>query len=82
MEGRAREIRKQAANCIRLFLSGKVSWDHLIEEFKSSEDSDTRDVIKLIEEATAGINKYERLDGSQSNLKESMEKLIKRLEAQ
>ena len=80
MEENAKKLRKQAADCIRQFLSGHVSCDHLIEEFRSADDRDIREIIQLVEEATAGIDRYQRLERREPGFREKMEKLIHRLE--
>ena len=80
MKDSTQEIRKRVAECIRQFLSGHVSCDHLIYEFKHSDDEDVREIIRLVEEATADIDKYERADRRESHFKESMEALIRKLE--
>ena len=80
MNDQSRTVRKKAADCIRRFLSGNVSCDHLVEEFRSSEDREVREVIELVEKATENIDKYERLDRSEAEIKGLMENLIARLE--
>lgn len=69
------------AECIRQLLAGKISCDHLIEEFKYSRDSDVRAIVKLIEKATEGLDLYERVERGESEFVETMEGFIKRLEA-
>ena len=80
MEDRMIEIRKQVAQCLRQFLKGHVSCDHLIEEFKHADDSKVREIIELIEKETEKIDKYEIKERRESEFKETMENLIKKLE--
>ena len=80
MDDRVRRMRSQLAVCIRQFLSGHVSSDHLSEEFKTSDDSRIREALDLIEKETASIDKYKRQDRSDSEFKEKMESLARRLE--
>ena len=80
MDDKTKEVRKQVAECIRQFLSGRISCDHLIEEFKNSEDGHGREIVRLIERETAGIDRYERLDRREAGFKESLERLIRKLE--
>lgn len=80
MEDSVRKIRRHLAGCIRQFLSGHVSCDHLTEEFKATDDSDIREILDLIDKATKEIDKYKRLDRSESEFKEKMEGLIRKLE--
>lgn len=65
---------------MRQFMSGHVSCDHLMYEFKDSDDEDVREIIRLVEEATSGIDKYERADRGESHFREAMEALIRKLE--
>ena len=51
-----------------------------MQEFKSSDDRDIREIVHMIEKETENVDKYERLDRSEAAFKESMERLIQKLE--
>ena len=80
MDEKSRKLRRQVAGCIRQLLSGNVSCDHLIEEFRHSEDEEIRGIISLIEKETESIDRYERMEVKEPAFRESMERLIKKLE--
>ena len=76
-----RAVRKNAAECIRQFLAGRVSCDHLIDEFGRTGDEVLNDAVRLIEEETVGFDRYAKLEGLDGEFRERMEKLVERLES-
>ena len=81
MNENVKNIRRQVAECIKHFLEGQVSCDHLIEEFRNSDDEETQGVIRMIEKATEDIDKYAKIEKHEIEFKEKMEKLIEKLES-
>ena len=76
-----RAVRKKAAECIRQFLAGRVSCDHVIDEYGRTGDALLSEVVRLIEEEAAGFDRYAKLEGLHSEFRERVEKLAERLDS-
>jgi hypothetical protein len=55
-----KNIEKEIANCLRQLLEGKVSWDHLIEEFRRHKDIDIAEVVELIDRISQKRDRYSK----------------------
>jgi hypothetical protein len=76
-----RKIRKKAAECIRQLLAGRVSPDHVIEEFGRTGDAALSEAVRLIEEEAAGFDRYAKLEGPDIEFRKRMEKMAERLDS-
>ena len=80
MDDSTREMRLRFADCLRRFLSGKVTCDHVIEEFGSSGDDQIREIMDLVREETKGLDRYKKFEHLKSEFGGRMEEIIARLE--
>ena len=76
-----RAVRRKAAECIRQFLAGRVSCDHVLDEFSGTDDAVLGEVVRLIEKETAGLDRYAKLEGAGAGLRERIGKLAERLDS-
>ena len=73
-------IEKRAVRCLRLLLEGKVSWDHVIEEFGTQETGVVREAVELVEDISANRDRYSKAKEIEPALKNRIEFLIEKLE--
>ena len=74
------KTKKDIADCLRRVIEGKVSWDHLIEEFKRHKDMDIVEVVELIEEISGKYDRYSIPKEIDEEEKKKMEAIIIKLE--
>jgi hypothetical protein len=79
MPEEARALRKKVIECVKMFLSGTISCDHLIEEFGGTDDPEVREIIRTVEEETRNIGRYSRIDQQDGEFKARMEALTDKL---
>jgi hypothetical protein len=73
-------IKKEIANCLRQMLEGKVSWDHLIEEFRRHKDIDIAEVVELVDRISQKRDRYSKAIDIDEEEKKKIEVIIKKLE--
>ena len=73
-------IEESAVRCLRLLLDGRVSWDHVIEEFGAREGVELEEVVNLMEEASRNRDRYAKAKEIEPALKRRIEDLIGKLE--
>ncbi|MFC1657212.1 hypothetical protein ACFL2P_01385 [Candidatus Moduliflexota bacterium] len=73
-------IEESAVRCLKMLLDGRVSWDHVIEEFGTREGVELEEVVKLMEEASRNRDRYAKAKEIEPELKRRIEDLIGRLE--
>jgi len=78
-EGRA--VRKKVAECLRMVLAGKVSCDHLIEEFVVIDDPEVRAVVAAIEKEAHEGGRYTKLADRKQEFTREINRLLHRLES-
>lgn len=73
-------LEESAVRCLKLLLDGKVSWDHVIEEFGAREGVILDEVVELMEEASVSRDRYAKAKEIEPALKKRIEELIGKLE--
>ena len=74
------KIKKDIASCLRRVIEGKVSWDHLIEEYRRHKDMDIVEIVGLIEEISSKYDRYSIPKEIDEEEKKKLESIINRLE--
>ena len=74
------ELNKAIASCLRQVLEGRVSWDHLIEEFKKHKDMDIVEVVELMEDMSRKFDRYSKVKDLDEEERKKIEALIDKLE--
>jgi len=73
-------VEESAVRCLKLLLDGKVSWDHVIEEFRAREGVELEEVVQLMEDASRNHDRYAKAMEIEPALKKRIEELVARLE--
>lgn len=73
-------MEERAVRCLKLLMDGKVSWDHVIEEFGTGEGIEMEEVVELMEEASRDRDRYAKAKEIEPALKRRIEQMIGKLE--
>lgn len=73
-------IEKRLARCLRMLLAGKVTWDHLIEEFKGQKENKIVEAVELLVKATENTDRYSKAKITDKALKRKIDRIIEKLE--
>jgi hypothetical protein len=68
--------RRKVADCVRLLLAGKVSCDHVLEEFGSTGDDKVQEILTLIEETAGREGRYRKIAADDRKFLENINRLL------
>ena len=74
------DMKMQIAHCLRQLLQGKVSRDHLIEEFERHEDPDIAEAVELVKSVLQKHDRYSKTIEMEDEEKRKLEAIVNRLE--
>ena len=77
--GPDRALRRKFADCEGLLLAGKVSCDHILEEFSHSSDPPAQEMLNLIEGVSGSEGRYGKAPGGDREFRRKTNGLIETL---